>query len=148
MITAMGFFWKHLLSKFRSSGEAEHLRLGLWGEKQAERVVRGAGIKVLGRRVRVGRHDEIDLLGRDGDVLVVIEVKTRRNEGLEAPRKAVHHEKRYRLSRAAVKYARRLTPPPAAIRFDIVEVIGEPGGAPPEIRHHPAAFGLHHAFRF
>lgn len=144
----MGLSLRQFITARRHTDEAAHLRLGRWGERQAERTVRRAGIKIIGRRVRVGRHDEIDLLGRDGAVLVVIEVKTRRAEGLEAPRKAVHHEKRYRLSRAAVKYARRLTPPPDAIRFDIVEVIGEPGRAPPEIRHHPAAFGLHHAFRF
>jgi len=124
-----------------------HLRLGLWGEKQAERFLKSRDIKILGRRVRVGKHDELDLLGREGDILVIIEVKTRAVEGLKAPRKAVDARKRYRLSRAAARYARRLSPPPEHVRFDIVEVIGEPGGPPPEIRHHPAAFSMHHHFR-
>lgn len=126
---------------------AEHLRLGAWGEKQAEKHLRKQGLRILARRVRVGKHDEMDLIARDGRVFVVIEVKTRATEGLEPPRKAVDSDKRYRLSRAAARYVRRLRPPPDAIRFDIVEVIGAPGGPPPEIRHHPAAFGLHHEFR-
>jgi len=134
------------LSAFRRP-QAAHLRLGAWGEKQAERYLRKTGLRILARRVRVGKHDELDLLARDGGVLVVIEVKTRAREGLEPPRKAVNSDKRYRLSRAAARYARRLRPPPDALRFDIVEVLGEPGGPPPEIRHHPNAFGLHHAFR-
>lgn len=133
-------FWKR-------SKIAPHLHLGVWGEKQAEHYLRKQGIKILGRRVRVGKYDELDLLGRQGDVLVIIEVKTRAVEGLEAPRKAVDAQKRYRLSRAAARYARRLSPPPEHVRFDIVEVIGTPKGPPPEIRHHPAAFSMHHAFR-
>ncbi len=132
---------------FTRSRRAPHLKLGEWGEKEAERFVKANGIKILGRRVRVGKHDEIDLLGRDGNILVILEVKTRAVEGLKAPRKAVTAQKRYNLSRAAARYARKLSPPPEHVRFDIVEVIGGPRGDPPEIRHHPAAFSMHHAFR-
>jgi putative endonuclease len=124
-----------------------HLRLGEWGEHEAERHLRALGIRILGRRVRVGKHDEIDLLAREGNVLVIVEVKTRSTEGLFDPRKAVNAEKRYRLSRAAARYARPLRPPPDFIRFDIVEVIGVPGTEAPRIRHHPAAFRMHPAFR-
>lgn len=124
-----------------------HLRLGIWGERQAERWLRARGMRILGRRVRIGPHDELDLLGRAGNLLVVIEVKTRRIEGMEPARKAVDAQKRRRLSRAAARYARRLSPKPDGIRFDIIEVIGEPGRNPPVIRHHPGAFGLHHDFR-
>lgn len=132
---------------FLRTASAPHLQLGLWGEKQAERFLKSRGIKILGRRVRVGKHDELDLLGREGNILVIIEVKTRAVPGLNAPRKAVNARKRYRLSRAAARYARRLSPPPEHVRFDIVEVIGQPKGPSPEIRHHPAAFSMHHHFR-
>lgn len=139
---------RQLLTRLRPSpARAAHLRLGLWGERQAERFLRREGLRILGRRVRVGKKDELDLIARDGRVFVVIEVKTRAAEGLEPPRKAVDAEKRYHLSRAAVRYVRRLQPPPDAIRFDIVEVIGQPKGPPPEIRHHANAFPLHHSFR-
>jgi putative endonuclease len=128
--------------------EAAHLQLGRWGERHAERFLKKDGVKILGRRVRVGKHDEIDLLAREGHMLVVIEVKTRRNEDYAAPRDAVDPEKRYRLSRAALRYARALDPQPAGIRFDIVEVIGSPREGRPEIRHIPSAFGMDHRFRW
>lgn len=132
---------------FRRAVRSPHLQLGLWGERQAERFLKARGIKILGRRVKVGKFDEVDLLGREGNVLVIIEVKTRATEGWEAPRRAVDARKRYRLSRAAARYARQLVPAPDHVRFDIVEIIGTPGEDPPEIRHHAAAFSMHHAFR-
>ena len=123
--------------------------LGTWGEKQAERYLKKqTELKLLGRRVRVGKHDEIDLLARSGDILVVIEVKTRAQEGLRPARDAVDRKKQWKLNRAAVLYASRLQPKPEGIRFDIVEVIGTPETKSPDIRHHPGAFGLHHSFRF
>ncbi|MDF3129951.1 YraN family protein [Kiritimatiellaeota bacterium B1221] len=130
------------------SSEPDHLKLGRWGEKQAERHLKKQGVKILGRRVRVGKHDELDLLARAENVLVVIEVKTRSREGLRPARDAVDKEKQLRLNRAALAYARKLTPRPEGIRFDIVEVVGRPGAGNPVIRHHPGAFGLHHGFRY
>ena len=126
-----------------------HLRLGLWGEKQAETYLkRNTPLRLLGRRVRVGKHDEIDLLAREQNILVVIEVKTRSRKGLHAVKDAVTREKQWRLNRAAVTYARNLDPRPEGIRFDIVEVIGSPKQGTPEIRHIPGAFGLQKGFRF
>ena len=128
--------------------EPGHLALGRWGERKAERFLKRQGLKILGRRVRVGKHDELDLLAREQDVLVIIEVKTRSREGLRPARDAVDREKQIRLNRAALRYARRLDPRPKALRFDIVEVIGRPGNGPPDIHHLPSAFGLHPGFRF
>lgn len=128
--------------------EPAHLALGRWGERRAEKFLRKQGLKILGRRVRVGKHDEIDLLAREGDVLVILEVKTRAREGMRPIRDAVDTEKQIRLNRAALTYARRLEPRPRALRFDIVEVAGTPGGPSPDIRHLPSAFGLHPGFRY
>lgn len=126
-----------------------HLVLGQWGEKQAGQYLKkNTELKLLGRRVRVGKHDEIDLLARSGSILVIIEVKTRAEEGLRPAKDAVDRKKQWKLNRAAVQYASRLNPKPEGIRFDIVEVIGTPDMKHPEIRHHPGAFGLHHSFRF
>ena len=126
-----------------------HLRLGIWGEKQARKFLkRHSTLRILGSRVRVGKHDEIDLLARDQDTLVIIEVKTRSEQGIRPVKDAVTQEKQWKLNRAAVTYAKRLDPRPAALRFDIVEVIGGPRKGPPEIHHHPGAFGLQQGFRF
>lgn len=129
--------------------KAPHLRLGIWGEKQAAAYLkRNTELRLLGRRVRVGKHDELDLLAREQNLLVVVEVKTRSEEGLHSAKDAVTQEKQWRLNRAAVTYARQLDPRPEGIRFDIVEVIGAPHKGRPVIRHHPGAFGLQKGFRF
>ncbi len=141
--------WTRLRSRLSfGQKEAPHLRLGRWGEKVAERNLKKQGLHILGRRVRVGKHDEIDLLAREGALLVIIEVKTRAKEGLRPVRDAVDVEKQIRLNRAGLAYARTCTPRPEGLRFDIVEVIGTPDTPPVHVRHLPGAFGLHHGFRY
>ncbi|MBU1693631.1 MAG: YraN family protein [Verrucomicrobia bacterium] len=138
--------WWPFKRKSDPAEDARH-RAGVWGEKQAEHYLRRRGFRILGRRVRVGRRDEIDLLARDGDTLVFVEVKTRASEDFGRPFSSVTRDKRHALSRAAVRYMMRLRRPPAYFRFDVVEVIGVEGEAAPEIRHIPNAFTLHPPYR-
>ena len=119
-----------------------HLETGRWGEREAERHLRGKGCRILGRRVRVGTRDELDLVARDGDTLVFVEVKTRGGERYGAPRTAVDSRKRHALSRAAVRYLGALKYPAVCYRFDVVEVIGSPSDGVEAIRHIESAFTL------
>lgn len=117
-------------------------RAGEWGEWQAEQYLLAKGLRVLGRRVRVGRRDEVDLVARQGDTLVFVEVKTRKSEQFGRPMDSVDRHKRHTLSRAAVRYVRQLKRPNSVVfRFDVVEVIGEEGGNP-AVRHIENAFPL------
>jgi len=128
----------------RSKKEASHLKVGRWGEKQAEKFLKKAGYKILGRRVRVGRHDEIDLIARQGDdTMVFVEVKTRKNENYGRPAAAVNRDKRHKLSRAAVTFLQKRKLRPPYIRFDVIEVIKEPF----EIRQIENAFQLEGGYR-
>jgi putative endonuclease len=122
-------------------------RTGAWGEKQAENFLKKKGYRILGRRVRVGKRDELDLVARAGDVLVFIEVKTREYEKFGRPSDAVNRRKRHVLSRAAVRYLKAVKSPPVCFRFDIVEVIGKEDGPPPAIRHIENAFALDPRYR-
>lgn len=131
-----------------STREAERRgRVGRWGERQAERLLVARGMRILGRRVRVGRRDEIDLVARDGTTLVFVEVKTRKSEQFGRPASAVHRGKRHAQSRAAMRYIARLREKPPTLRFDVVEVVGEPGGEPPVVRHLANAFPLDTRYR-
>ncbi len=133
---------KRLLQWF--SKEAPHLKTGRRGEKQAEQFLKKAGYKILGRRVRCGKHDEIDLIARHGnDTMVFVEVKTRKNEVMGRPAAAVNRDKRRKLSRAAVTFLQKRNLRPPYIRFDIIEVIEEP----PEIRHIENAFQIEGGYR-
>ena len=121
--------------------------MGRWGEEMAAKRLKKKRFKIIGQRVRVGRHDEIDLIAKDGSTLVFVEVKTRKNENYGRPFSAVNKAKRKHLSRAAVAWLKREKTEPDFIRFDVVEVIGEPGGDAPEIRHLENAFPLNPAYR-
>jgi putative endonuclease len=90
----------------------------------------------------VGDRDELDLLARDGDVLVFVEVKTRRGEDFGRPSDAVDRAKRRTMSRAAARYIGKLRRRDLYFRFDVVEVVGEPGDSSPDIRHIENAFPL------
>ncbi len=136
---------KTWLSRFTKDPEAaRHLAVGLWGEAKAEQYLRSKGLRIRARRLRVGRRDEIDLLAQDGKQLVFVEVKTRHNEQFGRPITAVDRAKRKRMSRAAVRYIRRLRDPKVYFRFDVVEVIGSPEAPEADItiRHIPQAFHL------
>jgi len=127
---------------------SERSRLaGEWGEWEAERLLRDSGLKVIGRRVRFGPREEIDLVAREGDTLVFVEVKTRRSESFGAPILAVGREKRKALSRAAVHYLRRVGCPDVYVRFDVVEVVGKPETGVSDIRHHRDVFTLDSRYR-
>lgn len=123
------------------------MRPGEWGERQAEKALAAGGLAILGRRVRVGRRDEIDLVARDGREIVFIEVKTRRNEDFGRPISAVDRRKRAAASRAALRYLRKARQTGACFRFDVVEVVGFEGGPPPTVRHIKNAFGLDRRYR-
>ena len=84
---------------------------------------------------------EIDLIARDGDVLVFVEVKTRRRGN---PAEAVTIEKRRRITRATLHFLKRHglldAPKPVRWRFDIVAIVWPEGRGRPEIEHRPNAF--------
>jgi putative endonuclease len=86
------------------------------------------------------RRGEIDLICRDQDCLVFVEVKTRSSEEWSRPAAAVTQRKRQKVFRAALEYLRLLEDPRVKIRFDIVEVLV--GAGKKEIRHLPNAFSM------
>ena len=113
---------------------------GRWGEDVAVAALEREGCRILGRRVRPNRHDEIDIVARDGDSLLFVEVKSRRGEDYGRPAYAVNREKRHALARAAAAYLRRANFPKCFYRFDVVEVIAKPGETAPVVRHIRDAF--------
>ena len=124
----------------------EHLRRGELGERAAEKHLRGLGLKFLTRNFRSERG-EIDLIFRDGDCLVFIEVKTRSSEAWARPAAAVDARKRRLLSQTALDYLRLIKNPEVKIRFDIVEVLLTDGEVR-EVRHLPNTFAMSKPYRY
>ncbi len=137
----IGSWLRALFRKPRRDRPEAH-RAGAWGEETAARWLERKGYRILGRNVRFGSRCELDLVARSPapDALVFVEVKTRRSERFGRPMAAVDRGKRRALGRAAHQYLRRLKVRPPRIRFDVVEVIGTPGGEPPVVRHIENAF--------
>jgi putative endonuclease len=105
--------------------------LGKYGEELAARRLTGSGMTVLERNWRCGRSGEIDIVARDGDVLVVCEVKTRRSGCFEHPMAAVTPVKAQRLRGLAERWIQAHGgAPPGGVRIDVVGVVLPERGAP------------------
>ena len=106
------------------------------GERLAAEFLARRGFKVLARNWRSprDRRDEIDLVCREGEAVVFVEVKTRAASALVPGYFTVDARKKKVLRRAATAYLRQLHPPPATFRLDVVEVTTRENDAP-EIRH-------------
>lgn len=115
---------------------------GIWGERTAERFLRDAGYRIIGRNVRYDHRGEADLIVRDDDHLVFVEVKTRATEDYGRPVDAVDAVKRRSLGRLAIRFLLRAGFPPLIYRFDVIEVVGIPGHASPVVRHLENVFQL------
>ena len=135
------------ISSLFKSKDPDHIRAGLWGEQVAEKFLKDKGYKILGRRVRIGHKDELDLVARHNNVLVFVEVKTRATEEFGRAFSAVNRNKQRNLSRAAVRYLMALKQKPEYHRFDVVEVIGHENENNPVIRHIENAFLLDKKYR-
>ena len=105
--------------------------LGAYGEELAVRRLTGAGMTVLARNWRAGRTGEIDIVARDGDALVVCEVKTRGAGAFQHPMGAVTQAKAHRLRGLAERWLQEHGgAPPGGVRIDLVGVLIPERGAP------------------
>ncbi len=89
-------------------------------------------MQVLERNLRVGRL-EIDILARDEDVIVVVEVRTRGSTAWQRPLDSIDHQKQKRLRRAAtILWSRRFSKMPGVtrMRFDVASVVFLPAEQP------------------
>ena len=115
--------WRNLFSLSKNSTKSVHLRRGAHGEKLACRFLRNNGYKILYRNFKGRSGGEIDIVCRDDDTLVFVEVKTRMREDFGRPLEAVDRAKQKRISRGALAWLRMLDNPDILFRFDVVEVI-------------------------
>jgi putative endonuclease len=122
------------------------LQRGELGEQAAKKQLKRQGLKFLVANYRSPRG-EVDLIFRDDDCLVFVEVKTRSSEEWIRPAAAVNRERRQRLSRAALDYLRLLRNPQVKLRFDIVEVLLRDGEVR-EVRHLPNSFPMERPYRY
>jgi putative endonuclease len=137
--------WSRIRTGLAASDKPEHLRRGILGERAARKHLLQIGLKFLTANFR-SRRGEVDLVFRDGDCLVFVEVKTRSSEDWTRPAAAVDARKRRLLSQAALDYLKLLKQPRVKMRFDIVEVLLRDGEVR-EVRHLRNSFPLSPPYR-
>jgi len=142
----MRFLWRWVGWRKPASELPTHLRHGRLGEDAACRYLRQLGLKLLARNFACDRG-EVDLIFRDQNCLVFVEVKARASEKWTRPAQAVNQRKRRLLTHTALVYLRLIRNPQVAIRFDVVEVLLQDGQVR-ELRHLPNTFALSPPFRY
>jgi len=111
-----------------STPDLRRVALGAYGEALAERHLTGLGMVVLDRNWRCSAG-EIDLVLRDGQVLVICEVKTRTSDQCGAPLEAITATKVRRLQRLSRLWMERHGVRVNDVRLDVVGVLRPPRGA-------------------
>jgi putative endonuclease len=117
----------------------ERLELGELGEDLALKKIKGLGYKKIVRNYRC-TLGEVDLIARDGDTLVFIEIKTRRGKSIAYAKEAVDAKKRRQLSKVALAYLKSNNCYGVKARFDVVAV--SLAGDKPQIEVIQNAFDL------
>ncbi len=101
----------------------EKQTLGKWGEIEAIRLLRENGLEVIECNWTF-LHLEIDIVAKDGNTLVVVEVKTRTTDEYGDPESFVTRAKQKKLIRAANWYLtnKKLE---CEVRFDVIGIVRE-----------------------
>ena len=131
--------------------DTEKRRLGTFGEKRAARYLKRNGYRILKRNF-VADYNEIDIIARDKETTIFVEVKTRctdkENPKEPRPASSVNQKKQ----RALIKAARLYTayyPSKTKKRFDVIEVYVNQNNtrySVAEIKHLKGAFNLNTAY--
>lgn len=113
--------------------------VGMRGEELAARYLTTAGLAIVARNVRLPAG-EIDIVARDGDELVIIEVKTRIGDASYVPGEAVTASKLARLDRLGDEYVESINTPDHPWRVDVVAVVLARDGSVVQLDHVRGAF--------
>ena len=116
---------------------AKHNETGILGEQLAVRFLKGKSYHILAQNWRYKRA-EIDIIAKDGDTLVFVEVKTRTTDAFGTPDAFVTARKKQFMQTAANVYMEEIGHD-WAIRFDIVAVLLHPTRTA-EVTHFEDAF--------
>ncbi len=111
--------------------------LGQKGEELAAQHLAQKGYRIIRRNWHFG-HKELDLIARQGNTLVVVEVRTRTSNYWEEPKESIRRKKQKFIVQAADEYIQRYKLD-CDVRFDIISIVLQPG-LPPEIEHIEDAF--------
>lgn len=109
----------------------DKIEIGKGGEDLAVKLLKGKGYKIVGRNYRT-RLGEVDIIAKDGETVVFVEVKTRATAAYGTAKEAVGYTKKKRFIAAAKDYIARHGLSESPARFDVVSIDVEAGRAATE----------------
>jgi putative endonuclease len=107
--------------------DMRRIRTGRLGESLAVAYLQKAGYQILAQNYRCF-YGEVDIIAQDGEIIVFIEVKSRKSERFGEPQEAVGMEKQKKLSRIAMHYLQQQRLDASNARFDVMAVKLLPDG--------------------
>jgi putative endonuclease len=107
------WFWARLRGKLRD--------IGAYGEAVAGKFVKKRGYVVVAYNWRF-EHGEIDIVARDGDVLVFVEVRLRSKNAAVRGYESISRHKKDTLRRTCLAYLKRCTKGVIVHRFDVIDI--------------------------
>ena len=122
-------------------------KLGKIGELLAVKFLKQKGYQIIEQNYR-STWGEIDLVAQDEDVLVFVEVKTRRSLKFGAPQIAVTNSKQRKMSKAALEYLQEKDFFDYVCRFDVISIVFPPDPSEPIIEHIENAFELSEEYAY
>jgi putative endonuclease len=102
-------------------------KVGQWGEQVAVEHLVSRGCEVVGRNVRTP-YGEIDIVARQGDSVIFVEVKTRTSNKMGLPEESITARKREHMVACAEHYA--VEHGLDHWQIDVIAVEGKPGTEP------------------
>jgi putative endonuclease len=126
-------------TRLLSVGTGARKQLGNRGEIEAGRFLERLGYQILHRQLR-GRFGELDLVARDHDTIVFVEVKTRASTAAGHPTESITPAKQKKITRSALTFLKKHRWLNQRARFDVVAIIWPVGNETPQIQHYINAF--------
>ena len=118
-------FWDFFKFGVKEEGPSKgRISIGKSGEDEAAKVLEKKGYKILDRNYRT-RYGEVDIVARDGQTIVFVEVKKRRSNRYGSAKEAIGQKKMKRLAMAAKDYILKHSEGHAKglnSRFDVVSI--------------------------
>ena len=119
------------------SNKPNKIEDGLYGQEEAAKYLQAQGMSLIEANFRIPSA-EIDLIMKDDDYIVFVEVKYRRDTRYGLPREAIGYHKQKKIKKAALHYIARRRLSNQDFRFDVVELLETGSGL--SINHIKDAF--------
>ncbi len=100
----------------------ERIKLGQYGEEKAANYLVKQGMKILEKNYRCG-YGEVDIIAKDRDTLVFVEVKTRKTSTYLSPFLSVNKHKQLQITKVALHYLLEKKLKEIPCRFDVVTIV-------------------------